>query len=121
MTPTMLVLTATEQQKTAEVELTCQRGQHALVDQACPELRELSFTRCGLRGEDISTDQQTQDRIAQKLQTLIIAIAARDLMGVGTVGQGLIEQRDVSERVPQTGLENCQEGCTVRGDHDDSV
>src|SRR5262249_23189215 len=69
----------------------------------------------------IDTDNEAQDRVAQKLEALIVGMTPSRLMDVRTMGQGLIEQRNVVERIPQMGLQNRQEGRTFGGDHSDST
>ena len=83
-----------------EVQLPGGLGQTGLADQIGAELAQIALVKLGKGGQQIVRRGEAQDGVAQEFQTLIAVQAVlADLVGVGGVGQGLLQQVRVLEVV----------------------
>ena len=94
-----------ELKRRAEIELPGAPGQGFGADDMGPGSRQDAFGRRRITAEEPVRHDQSQHRVAQKLQPLIVLLQA-PFVGKGAVGEGLLEQRAVLEPVAETRFES---------------
>ena len=96
--PAGTLLAAPDQEVLLQTQLQRPVVQGVLADHERLDARQLTFGAPPARGVELVADRQTQDRITEKLQLLIVGNGAgARLMRIGAVTQRQIEQTQVAE------------------------
>src|SRR5712691_8651707 len=104
-----------------EFQLLCHPDKMLFAYQVSPQFGKLSFPKMGEAMEQLLGGNESQNRISQKLELLVVTHAAAfeclqrfQFPGLGSMGQCLLEQCRPREAVPQ----NCFQYRDVPGLHD---
>ena len=94
------LLAVAQQQEIAQADAPCDQCQALLADHIRPHPGQLALGTVREIPVQVVSDDHAQDGISQKLQPLVAAQGiVPALVGVGGVGQGVLQQRDVPEAV----------------------
>ena len=99
MTPALILLAAGKPQTVVQMQPAGDDRQRRLVDEARTQARQFAFPRIREPGEQLRRNRNLQHRVAQKLQTLVVRVARRMLVGPRTVRHRQQQQRLVPETV----------------------
>ena len=92
-------------QRGAQIDLTCPLGQRGLTDHLRAQERQVAFAAVGTVTHQKLGDEQAQDRVAEKLQALVVRlITATAFVGVAAMGQRRQQEPTIGKAVPEMPL-----------------
>ena len=99
-------LAVTQQQMLTDTDHIGRIGQGGLADHICPHPGQLALGAVGEAVKQEFRHQHTQHAVSQKLQPLVAQQAVVPaLIGVGGVGQGILQEGDILKAITQSGFQ----------------
>ena len=99
------ILALAQLQVASQIPLLGHQHQTALADQVGTDAGQVAFGQVGEGAVEVVGHDHAQHGVAQKFQAFVAADAAQVvLVGVGAVGQGMIQQLGILELVSQFGF-----------------
>ena len=108
LAPSLILLAAGKAQAAVKMQLARNGRQRSLIDEAGTQARQLAFPCIGEPGEKLRGNGNLQHGVAEELQTLIVRVARRMLVGPRTVRHREQQQRFILETVPYPVLQHIQ-------------
>ena len=90
-------LAAPHAQMCSEMQPARQPCEGLALDETCTHLRQFPLRTAWIGGIEIRTDRELEDGIPQKLQPLVMRCVSSRLVGIGGMGQSLVEDGEIGK------------------------